>query len=397
MKQYFLFFIFSCATLNLALSQITLTHEDLLNMIGSSFTQVEERNDNIAVSPGEPGVNQVWDFRSISIVDSVLITNEFLNPEETLYKDQYPEANIVQRISSPTDPGIVLSSFYQITPSEFVELGSVGTISMPFDSTIFSFEQDTVAFLPLTYQSSFTTVLNDTVALGGIFQTLSSDTTNYLVDGWGTLRLPSGDYECLRLRQDVVSVSSEVVNGVVISMDVQTYIQYDWIGKNNYFLAMVQSQDGETNPNFTNALGFGYLLSQEGISPVDTSQTDTTGIENPVDTTMMDTSVVDTSGIDTMTTSIQQTLELATDVQVYPNPVDESLTLSLFLPETQSVQVSIWDIQGRKMSKLSAYVLAAGSHSLKIPPEFIPQQPGLFFLKLQVGPQATFIRLIKLP
>ena len=375
------------------ISQISLTQQDLLNMIGSSYIQLEEENTNIPISPGEAGANQVWDYRSASIVDTIWIESEFLDPSDTPFGDQFPEANFVQKIQTEQEFESSFWGYHQINSSEFIELGSVGQVSMPFDTTIFEQRRDTVAFLPLTYQHTFTTVVHDTVDLGGgLFSTVSTDSTIYTVDGWGTLRLPSGDYECLRLRQDEFITTTELVNGIAISFDFESYIQYDWIGKENYFLASIQSQNGETNPNFNTAIGFGYLFAEGESQPVDTTMTDTTGMENPMDTTIMDT-----TGIDSMATPIRNQIEIASDVRVFPNPSSQGITVSFTLKERAEIRMSLLDISGRELTRLKKSLYAQGNHSQVFLEELLPPSPGMYLLKLQVGKQAIHQKFLRLP
>jgi hypothetical protein len=74
----------------------------------------------------------------------------------------------------------------------------------------------------------------------------------------------------LRIRGDVKSINKTIVNGLVISTDTETFISYTWIAKSGFAVASAESQDGETNPSFTSARGFGRLT---GISTLVEGQT----------------------------------------------------------------------------------------------------------------------------
>lgn len=251
-------------------AQITLTSADLLGLIGSTEIVLEDRRFNIPVDVGSPGANQVWDFRTQVIGDSLFFQSEFLSPGEIGSANTFGDsrarytavgfdANMVLRITDPDTPGFEVFSFYNVTSDFFINVRDSLVFTMPFDTSFVAFENDTLAFLPIDFGDTWITHESDTSGLFPTFATISIDTTINTVDGYGTVRLPLGDFECLRIRGDTKVITQDILLGTVTSTTVDSFITYNWIAKGILSVANVQSQNGDTNPNFTDARGFGRL------------------------------------------------------------------------------------------------------------------------------------------
>jgi len=311
-------------------AQITITAQDLLNQIGSTQTVVEDERFSIPVNLGSPGDNQVWDFRATTNQDSLFAVTEMLHPQQTTVADQFPDANLVHRITSPDEPGFEIFNFFNATSSFFINLGDSSNLTFPVDTSLVTFQQDTLAPLPITFGSEWITAERDTTGFFPQFANISIDTTFNTVDGFGTVRLPIGDFECLRLRQDVKVINQTIVNGMVFSTNVETYIQYNWVNGDIFELARAQSQNGETNPNFTDAQGFGRL---DALTPV---------------------SVEDQPGMITG-------FEL---FQNYPNPFNPETLIKYRLDKNSQVMLEIFNLRGQRVRTLVDGLQPTGSHEV---------------------------------
>lgn len=318
-------------------AQINVTANDFLGLIGSRQVLLEDGRSNIPVNVGSPGANQVWDFRSMVIGDTVVVINEFFSPGDTPSASTFPSANFVEKISNPEEPGFAIFSFYRFTNDNFINLGDITTLSDEgLDTTFVRFKNDTIAPLPIEFNDSWVTSERDTTGFFPFVANISIDTTFNSVDGWGTVRLPMGDFECLRLRQDVRVINQSILNGQISSISTETTIDYVWISKNSFLLASVESQDGETNPNFTDARGFA-ILDETTASPP-------TSVENSGDLTQ-----------------IPSAFELS---QNYPNPFNPETVIHFSLPEPSSVEIAIFNMLGQKIQNLSNTRYEAGIHSI---------------------------------
>ncbi len=315
-------------------SPIQITSQTFINYIGSRQVVLEDARFSFPIDLGSPGENQIWDFRSQAIEDSIWAIFEFLSPTQIPNLTRFPEANVIEKVSSPDALGSAFYEFYNITPSLFITLGdSAEFVGGGFDTTIISFQNDTISHLPISYNDTWFTFERDTDGFYPIQASISIDTTLNFVDGWGTVRLPLGDFECLRIREEVKTINQTVVNGAIISSGTDTFISYIWVGPDGINLANAQSQFGNTNPNFTDATGFGRIDSLRTGSP---------------------SSVGDTGQIPTAFQLHQN----------YPNPFNPETVIKYELRQNTRVELSIFNLLGQQIRKLVSANQSAGSYEL---------------------------------
>ena len=371
MKKLIALSILSLGMNSFIFSQITITSSDVLNLIGKTFSQEEEVTEDLSIMPGPTGPSQTWDFTTVDFDTSVLVTFTFLEPANTPYSNSFPEANFVQKVEFDSLEGTEVEDLFtvftysKLSDTEFITFGGVTESSIfGTDTSLFFTSNDTITVFPLTYQKEWTQIEIDSLDLGNGLLSVTSDTTYNFVDGYGTVAIPAGTFECLRLRQETSSSSKTILNGVELPEDKGSSISYTWLSKEAFTVASMSSLEMEDNPNFTMASSFGRLVSL-GDAPVDTTGTDTT--MNPVDTTMMDTTVMDTTGMDTTTTSTQSLLEVVDNVSLGPNPATGYIQLNFHLPQSRELNIEILDLQGRRVD-----LLLRGTHN-----------PGIYLIQWQ--------------
>lgn len=317
---------------SLTYSQVTISSEDVLGQIGSTQVVLSDRSFSIPVDVGSPGENQTWDFRNQVIEDSIFSVSEFLSPDETGSANTFPDANLTQKITDPEEPGFEIFNFYNITPDFSINLGD-STYAMEFDTSFVYFQKDTTSPLPLAFGDSWITVERDTTGFFPEAANISIDTTNNEIDGWGTVRLPMGDFECLRNKQVVKVTNQTIFNGMVFSTTTDTYFQYNWIAKNIFLVAYAQSQNGETDSNFTDAQGFSRLDSLK------MGATDVT--KNP---------------------EIPSEFALS---QNYPNPFNPETVIRYQTTHNGYVELSVFNLLGEKVKKIVSETQPAGSYEVR--------------------------------
>lgn len=339
-------------------AQITITSTDFLNLIGSREVVLGERNFSTTVDVGSPGANQIWDFRNMVIGDTIVTVFEFLSPEQTVSASTFPEANFVETFSTPEEPGFEGFQFYNFTNNDFISLGdSTRFSSMGLDTSLVFFQNDTLAPLPIAFGNTWMTFERDTTGFFPLTANISIDTSTTTVDGWGTIRLPLGDFECLRLKQEGKLINQSIINGSIFSTNTETFIAYDWIGRNSFQLAHVQSQDGETNPNFTDARGFGVLDTTTASAP--------TSVE----------------GI----TLIPSAFELS---QNYPNPFNPETVIRYELLKNTRVELAIYNLMGQRIRVLVSENQSTGSYQTMwngTDDAGLPVSSGVYLYELRAG------------
>lgn len=308
-----------------ASAQITVTSADILGLIGKSQLFDSDTTNSIAVNVGAAGANQTWDYRSV-VLRAEKFTYQFSAPAGTPFAASFPLANFVQKTTLPTEPG---SEFYIYSRVNATSLQSLGS-GLKTPDTTYTAMENTSAPLPLQFGAMWNTVDSDTLGLPPTFLIVTRNTENNTVDAWGRVRLPIGDFDCLRIRSNNKTVSRTIVNGIVIAADSSTSIDYTWVTKNNFAAVEISSQDNETNPNFTNASSFGRLAST------------TTGIA------AREESVLPAG------------FELT---QNFPNPFNPETKIAFHLSKPAPVELAIFTLTGEKVRTLIATPLAAGSHA----------------------------------
>jgi len=101
------------------------------------------------------------------------------------------------------------------------------------------------------------------------------------------------------------------------------------------------------------------------------------------------------SGVATSTENNESVPRRFTLRQNYPNPFNPSTIISFTLPEASDVDLTVFDINGRKVSTLVNQPLQAGNHNINFDASSLPS--GVYFYKLVTpsGSQSRKMTLIK--
>ena len=98
--------------------------------------------------------------------------------------------------------------------------------------------------------------------------------------------------------------------------------------------------------------------------------------------------IVDYFGLDAVITDTEQ-VELPESISVspvYPNPFDQTATLSFDLPHTSSVRVELYNTLGQRAAVLiNGTTLSAGSHEINLDGSRLPS--GMYFVSVQADGQ----------
>ncbi len=338
LRQSLFFFtisVFLCLSQNSLFAQIVISAGDMLDIAGKQETFIMEEEGSFNFDTGSAGANQIWDFRSMMFTTPMTAMLNFYFPQGTSEENVFPNANLVQKFAY-SDSTIGTSNFYNfynVTENFLISLGDSSYFSgSGFDTSIVTISSDTVASLPIQYGDSWATVTADTQLIADGFSTIDTETAINTVDAWGTVRLPMGDFECLRLRVDAINTNKTIANGVEISVTADTSIGFYWHAKGLWEIAWVESQPGETNPNFTDASSWGRL---DAVGPL--------------------TAVSEAVG---------QPEEFALQ-QNYPNPFNPETTIAFDLSENSNTKLEIYTLLGQKIATLVDQNLEAGHHQIR--------------------------------
>ncbi|RQW04795.1 T9SS C-terminal target domain-containing protein [candidate division KSB1 bacterium] len=308
-------------------AQISVTSSSLKSWLGFKQVLQADTTGAVSVNVGVAGENQLWDFSSVS-TQGYTTTYEFFTAANTPHASLYPNANYAYKIQALSNIGEgTLYQYVNLADDKFQLLGGVLVLD---GEIVFSSEENDVTPLPITYGNAWESSSADTMDLGGVGKMITRSSEKITVDGWGTIKLPSGSYPCLRWRSEGKLEQVTRVGDIEVPISSSTYIDYTWIGENSFLLASVSSVEDETNPNFSIAAEVMWL--QE---------------------------VMPATKVHAADEELLLGFELA---QNYPNPFNPVTTFSFQLPMADFVTLSIHDVSGRMVRQLAAQYLPAGVH-----------------------------------
>lgn len=267
------FLIFHCS-----FAQITITDNDLIS-VGDIIEQVDDISPNSAINVGSPGANQFWDFSSLQIVGSY--TQQCIDPSTTPFSISYPNSNLCMYDG-------IEHVFLNKTPSKIELLGiddsvfadpvvvlplplSYGTslIDGPVTFVDSSISGPFVELILATYGFSAALISGSAAHVADTISVSGDIETEFLVDAYGTMQLPMGSYDCLRLKIERNSTTNIQVHCIdtisgsgtgwyqIPFSDFEEDISYQWWTNNpdsRFFLAeaYVDSSDNVLDVTFTN-------------------------------------------------------------------------------------------------------------------------------------------------
>lgn len=94
--------------------------------------------------------------------------------------------------------------------------------------------------------------------------------------------------------------------------------------------------------------------------------------------------------VDPLSTAVDEVVEDSGTIKIFPNPVDQLLTVNFFLPQPTSVRLIVYDVLGRPVKEADYTRLLAGVHDLVI--EAGELEKGMYLIKLAGGTPASFIK-----
>lgn len=225
-------------------SQITVVSTDLINM-GDTLYESSDTLPSALISVGNIGANQTWDFSSLQKHDSIVTIA--MDPSSTPFGSIHPTANICIEDDGQftyfekSMSGINLTGFDNIPLNKLV---------LPLPLT---YGQNISVPSTVLYDSSFSAAVlppgaGDTIAGPGFtvdsLKFVVESSSEFNVDAWGTMILPDGSFDVLRLKfEDVTSTTYEAhctnaafglsgwgfpVPSSIIAPEVEKNIIYQW-------------------------------------------------------------------------------------------------------------------------------------------------------------------------
>jgi hypothetical protein len=336
------------------MAQVTIDTSDVQTQfkVGTTIT-FHYDSTTTSVNIGNAGPNS-WDFSSFRSDSSQALLS--VTVASTPFGAQFPGSTHALKASLKYQ-GIDATVYYYftLTTMGLWQNGLMGEPTAGGSGTTLKdtySPADTWSVFPSTINTSWTSSYADTqfITLFGIPQapTVVSHNIAYLIDGYGSMKLPDGKtYDALRIqKQDRRS------NGTIAG--------YIWLAKHG---VSVQIGTVDTLPPLS------------GTVAVNTVQWN-----GPV------TSTAVTAG---RNTPEQYALE-----QNYPNPFNPTTVISYQLPVAGGVKLAVYDVLGCEVAVLVNETEMPGSHEVKF--DAIGLSSGVYFYRLKAGDFVETKRLLLL-
>ena len=343
-----LLLIFTLSVTN-SFAQITISKTDLPQAGIDYFRSIASNADIIDLS--ETGANHTWDYlglvrdsRDTSVYEKVSNTPIFYqflfnNPISQPYystEAKWTEDQDIGGFLSLTDNYL----YSKQSNSEWTEVGIGTTISGAPIPTKYS-NIKTKLKLPLNYQDYNSDDYSYLIQIPTLGASGQDGSLTYEVDGWGTLKLPGGTYDVLRVKTELDKSDTIYLDALGFGLKIpSSETIYEWYAK-----------------------GEGY--------PVLTVTTSAFGLISTVQFS------------DNLISSVNNAITMET-VKLYPNPVQNTLNLDL---HSSDLSVTILDVSGRVIltcNELSPSIVDVSS---------LPN--GMYFVKLENQNEHQVLRFVK--
>ena len=323
--------------------------------IGTATTYSVDTTGSVLVDLGSTGADITWDFSSLDLT-GMQFPVEIVDASATEWADSFPTAEWSmqnrQWLSIPATPPLIpeevkgLSTIdgYQRYDTGDNAVYSVGVYTeTPLYTGGFPLAEASL-YMPFPLELG-TSWIRNTKFSGPVTVELTpgspltvnmtvSDSSSIEVDATGSIKLPLGLFECLRLK--TVRYLSVIVQYSIFTIPVSqdTFIIYEWHTKDGGMVFQASSRSGETDPNFTEA---------STVVRMDQS-TAVTSVEEDI----VQNAPPSCFGLDPN----------------YPNPFNGFTSIHYRLPETAHVELTVFNILGHRVRALESAVRSAGVHRI---------------------------------
>ena len=215
-------------------AQPTITNAELFQ-VGEII--ILQECDTSAISEGNKGVNQVWDFSTL-IPYGGPITAEIYSPEMLGMETMYPNSDRVEKWSNGK---YVVSSNQSDASRLEAFIDSINGFSIRYPSPLL-FSKRPISYGDV-YQENFTS----SYTVGG-YDFKGGGSVKIEADAYGTLVLPNGNHQnVLRVKMHQTEVDTLIQFGTTTAFETITYLWFDGISsaalfKINYTISDIPSK-----------------------------------------------------------------------------------------------------------------------------------------------------------
>ena len=341
-----LFLILFLAVCGMVYPQITITHSDYVDAWEPGSTHVNYATpigEYVSVFVGtKSDAPQTWDFTDYTI--NQVGTGNSIEPSSAPVISEFPDANAVLFTKSyPTGDTIIAWQYQRIDTDRLLLYGVSDETS-----AILSYDPPVVqAMIPLAYGITWITQRDSTVLFPPYYVITETTAT---VDAFGTLIIPSGSYDCLRLTLEQVGVTVTPFGG-----DTTRSRSYHFYTKNMVELNILGITQEQFNETTIDVMGFNFSVPDNAGSAGETSLTNSA-------------------------------------YYAYPNPFQHSTTIRYHLTTPGEYSLKIYDYLGKEVRTFGLGSRPAGQNEFNFNADGLPH--GVYLCQLKSGLTMQNIKLV---
>lgn len=334
--------------------QITITNNDMPEP-GDTIRQSTSVDIGL-INYEETGNDFTWDFSSITPFTQKVDTFVSVGDTPLLYQLLFfTSANLAQPgMEFEQLPGFEVTDYFNYfknSSSDYRAVGfGVALMGIPIPNKFD--EPDKIYQFPIqagNIDSSYSVHSIGLPSLGyfGGWKKRVNET-----DGWGTLTTPYGTFDVLRIKSFVQQYDSVYVDSLGFGFPLyQEYLEYKWLG-NGHGLPLLTVKDDGILQTIT------YIDSVRNLTVV-----------------------------------IPES-KLQTNVNIYPNPAEQSFSINLNLDKKSDVQISLFNLQGRLEEILYDEFISPTNDKLSFDIHYLNLKPGLYFVNVSVDGNISCRKLV---
>jgi len=354
MKTLFPGLLFIVLFSSSGLAQISLSRADVEKFLSAkSMTSYDATNtEGKTFNVGATGQGNTYDFTGFTY-DNSSQNFETVNPSSTPYASEFPKATHAQKVVTG---GSEVYLYARLDDTGWYSLGIAGEASG--QSILLKYDPERPEFLfPVKLGASWSYDGKPSeIAPGATTQTRSQTT----VDAAGTLVLPNGSFDCLRLKEVEWNSTKVEAGGQVVFSQVQKSVSYTFIT-----LASVSADldidtldENSTTPKLNGASYLTWSSTPTSISKNDAARVFSLG-------------------------------------QNYPNPVSSEsnfmTTITLDGDFQHSAAFELYDINGKRVSTFSRSFVAGNGRTISL--DMRGLESGSYILVVRSGDRTMTKRI----
>lgn len=225
-----------CASIA-AKSQITITSSDMPSAGSSYVIAAAGLFDGFDFT--ETGENYIWDYSSISSTGQTTETYSYISSApftyQFLFNNPFDQAHLASYTIQTEGFSVAQVSFenfyefYKNSTDDYRIVGYGATVnSLPVPAQ--TNPTDVVYDFPLEFENTNSSYSEWPIAIPTIGSYLLKQTRSYEVDGHGTIILPNGTYECLRVKMEIEAIDSLYIEALGFGFALpRNSTEYHWL------------------------------------------------------------------------------------------------------------------------------------------------------------------------